>query len=144
MVAKKAFVDTNVLVYQFDHMNTSRQRSAKKLFGELLEQEKIVISSQVVQEFTNVALKKFKTLLLSSELEQLLADILLPICQHYPSPGFYQRALRLRQTNSLSFYDALIIQAAIDLGCDVLYSEDLQDGQIFGTVTVTNPFKNSP
>ncbi len=88
----------------------------------------------------NVALSKFAVKLSAQELEQVMFMLLKPLCSHTPTFEFYQRTLKLYASHSLSFYDALIIQAAMDLGCRTLYSEDLQDGQRFGTITVKNPF----
>jgi predicted nucleic acid-binding protein len=137
----RTFLDTNILVYQFDLSSPTKQKQAIRLINELLTEGSAAISSQVVQEFLNVALKKFSTQLPTTELDAVMDDILVPLCSHYPSIEFYQRALKLFSTNSLNLYDALIIQAAIDLGCDILYSEDLQDGQQFGKLRIVNPFK---
>lgn len=92
-------------------------------------------------EFMNVALKKFKIELSVTELELTLSELLKPLCGHIPSFNFYEQALKLYSTHSIGFYDALIVQAAIDLGCTTLYSEDFQEGQKFGTVVIKNPFK---
>jgi predicted nucleic acid-binding protein len=73
-------------------------------------------------------------------LDQLVSRLLKPLCAHVPTIEFYERSLKLFASHSLGFYDALIIQAANDLGCRTLYSEDLQDGQRFGSLTVKNPF----
>ncbi|MFI5141140.1 MAG: PIN domain-containing protein [Bacteroidia bacterium] len=99
-----------------------------------------VISSQVVQEFMNVALKQFKIKLSAIELELVMRELLKPLCAHTPNFNFYEQTLKLYSAYSIGFYDALIVQAAIDLGCSTLYSEDLQDGQQFGTVVIKNPF----
>jgi predicted nucleic acid-binding protein len=69
-----------------------------------------------------------------------MSDMLEPLCAHTPTFEFYERALKLSAQNSLGFYDTLIIQAAMDLRCNILYSEDLQDNQRFGTLVVRNPF----
>jgi predicted nucleic acid-binding protein len=138
--AGKTFFDTNILVYQFDHTAPTKQKQAQTLIEQSISKKQAVISSQVVQEFMNVGLGKFSSRLSVDELELVMAQILKPLCQHIPTFDFYERALTLYKSNSLSLYDALIIQAAIDLGCKTLYSEDLQDGQQFGTLTITNPF----
>jgi predicted nucleic acid-binding protein len=135
----KVFLDTNILVYQFDRSDPSKQQRAEELVGQSILDETGVVSSQVVQEFMNVALRKFKTPLSSEDLESVMA-ILKPLCTHVPNFDFYERALKLYKSNSTSFYDALILQAAIDLNCSVLYSEDLQDGRQFGKLIIRNPF----
>ena len=138
---KLAFLDTNILVYQFDRDNKIKQKKSQVLIEQLLKNNQAVISSQVMQEFVNVSLKKFKTTILPEELEMFMTDILKPLCQHFPSYDFYKRAIKLFRAYSLNYYDALILQAAIDLGCQTLYSEDLQDGQKFGGLTIVNPFR---
>jgi predicted nucleic acid-binding protein len=135
----KIFLDTNVLVYQFDRSAPSKLQRAEQIIGQSILEETAVISSQVVQEFMNVALKKFNTPLPAEDLESVMA-VLRPLCAHVPSFDFYERTLKLYKSNSISFYDASIIQAAIDLGCSLLYSEDLQDGRQFGKLTIKNPF----
>jgi predicted nucleic acid-binding protein len=141
-VKKKAFLDTNILVYQFDHSAPQKQKQAVELIRRLLLEERVLISSQVAQEFINVALKKFKSQLPVNRLQSVMLDLIKPLCAHYTNFDFYERAIQLYDTNSLNFYDAMIIQAALDLNCDLLYSEDLQDGQRFGKLTILNPFKN--
>jgi predicted nucleic acid-binding protein len=136
----KVFFDTNVLVYQFDHTAPAKQKQAQKLIEQCISKKQAVISSQVVQEFMNVGLRKFSSSLSIDELELVITQVLKPLCQHIPTFDFYERALALYKLNSLSLYDSLIIQAAIDLSCTTLYSEDLQDGQQFGMLTITNPF----
>jgi predicted nucleic acid-binding protein len=138
----KTFLDTNIWVYQFDKSAPTKRTRAQRLIAQQLQTESAVISTQVIQEFINVALGKFITVLSAQELRLLLAQILHPICQHTPSPAFYDRTLDLYQLNSLNFYDALIIQAALDLNCTVLYSEDLQHEQEFGKLKIINPFRS--
>lgn len=139
--ATPIFIDTNILVYQFDHIDKAKQVRAQTLMEKLISTEQAVISSQVVQEFANVALNKFKTRPSYDELKTFMDQILKPLCQHFPSFEFYERALTLLQPYNLSFYDSLIVQAASDLGCKTLYSEDLQNGQTYGDVKVVNPFE---
>ena len=140
-VKPKNFFDTNVLVYQFDRSSPDKQQRAQELIGQSILDETAVISSQVIQEFMNVSLKNFATPLTATELTAVLADLLAPLCRHVPTLDFYQRALGLYASASISFYDTLIIQAAIDLGCSTIYSEDLQDGRQFGGLTIKNPFQ---
>src|ERR1035437_3873124 len=133
-VKARVFFDTNVLVYQFDRTAPAKQKRAEGLIERHILEGRAVISSQVVQEFMNVSLKKFHTKLSAEELELVMTDLLKPLCAHVPYFDFYKRVLKLYASKSLGFYDAMIIQAAIDLGCKTLYSEDLQAGQQFGTL----------
>lgn len=134
------FFDTNILVYQFDQSDLAKQKLSQELFTKSIRAEKAIISTQVVQEFMNVALNKFSSKLTQDQLEEFMAQTLKHLCRHSPDFSYYARALDLYKLNSLSFYDALIVQAALDLKCKTLYSEDLQDGQKFGQLTIINPF----
>jgi predicted nucleic acid-binding protein len=140
MTANKAFFDTNVLVYQFDKSAPKKQKQAIELIERYGFDGKAMISTQVAQEFMNIALKGFAVKLSPAELELVIDDLLKPLCAHSPDFDFYIRALKLCALNSINFYDALIVQAALDCGCVSLYSEDMQDGQQFGSLTIINPF----
>jgi predicted nucleic acid-binding protein len=141
MVAKTSvFFDTNVLIYQFDKTAPRKQKQAIGLIERYGFDGKAMISTQVAQEFMNVALKGFVVKLSPIELELIVNDLLKPLCAHSPNFDFYQRALKLCAFNSINFYDALIVQAALDCGCVKLYSEDMQEGQQFDSLTIINPF----
>lgn len=138
-IGSRVFLDTDVLVYVYDVRDLAKQKTAVELVESILSSGEGVISLQVVQEFCNVIIRKIpavdrKGLLVT------LDTVLAPMVVQTPDLAFYRRAISLQAANSLSFYDALIIQAAIDLGCETLYSEDLQAGQKFGGLTVVNPF----
>lgn len=137
----KVFFDTNILAYQFDKDEPTKQKKSIVLIRQNMDKGMSAISSQVVQEFINVALTKFKNAMTFEEVKIVKSSLLDRLCKHYPTLEFYDRALSLYAVNSLSHYDSLIIQAAIDLGCDILYSEDLQDGQQFGKLKIVNPFR---
>ncbi|HUC88399.1 MAG TPA: PIN domain-containing protein [Candidatus Binatia bacterium] len=139
-VKDSVFFDTNVLVYQFDKTAPRKQKRAVELIERYGFDGKAVISTQVAQEFMNVALRGFAVKLSPAELELVIDDLLKPLCAHSPNFDFYKQALKLCATNSINFYDALIVQAALDCGCVRLYSEDMQDGQQFGSLTIVNPF----
>lgn len=136
----RVFFDTNVLVYQFDKSAPQKQKQAIELIERYGFDGKAMINTQVAQEFMNVALKGFAIKLSFAELELVIDDLLKPLCTHAPDFDFYKRALKLRASNSINFYDALIVQAALDCGCVKLYSEDMQDGQLFDRLTIVNPF----
>jgi predicted nucleic acid-binding protein len=63
-----------------------------------------------------------------------------PLCQHYPSTALYDRALLLREEMGFSFYDALVVAAALESGCSTLLSEDLQHGRSVHGLALVNPF----
>ena len=136
----RVFFDTNVLVYRFDADNDKKRNVVGKLIEKHYSAESGVISTQVIQEFINVCTSKFKPSYSSEQIDKIIDDLLEPLCQQVPNTTYYKKALRLYEDCSISFYDSLILQAALDTGCQTLYTEDLQHGQKFGKLTVINPF----
>ncbi len=96
-----------------------------------------VLSTQVLQEYCNVALRKLQ-LRVDHVWHQLRSHEQYEVVQ--VTPAIIQSALDLHQTRNLSFYDAMILQAAITSGCDTLYSEDMNAGEIVNGVRIINPF----
>lgn len=129
----KQFFDTNILVYAFAS-NDRRSVRAESLIA-----EGGFIDVQVLNEFTNVTRRKLRW-----QWEQIEAS--LAVIEELFSPvapltkAIHTRAVQLAREHELSVYDALIIAAAQDAGCTLLFSEDLQHGQKFGTLSVENPF----
>ena len=136
----KCFLDTNILIYSLDRRDLVKASKADALVMDGLTSGKGVISFQVVQEFLNVALRKLAHPMTLESAERYLAKVLMPMLRVYPSHSLYTEALRLHSLNKLSWYDALIVCAAREAGCGILYSEDLQHGQKFGILRVVNPF----
>ena len=134
------FLDTNIFVYTFDSTAPEKRQIAKQLVRASLKTKRGVISSQIVQEFLNVALRKFERPMTISDSRDYLRTVLLPLCQHYPSVTFYERALLIKAETGYSFYDTLVVTAALELGCTTLFSEDMQDGRIIQKLTIVNPF----
>jgi predicted nucleic acid-binding protein len=134
------FLDTNVFVYTFDSRARAKQQRARAMVKSALATGDGCISAQVVNEFTNLALRKFQVPLTADECRAYLDTVLVPLCHVAWSPDLVRRALELHDRNHLSWYDALIVAAALTAGCGTLYSEDLQNGQRFGDLTVRNPF----
>jgi predicted nucleic acid-binding protein len=139
MSAKKSFLDTNILVYTFDQTAPKKQKIAQSLVEQALSEE-ACISYQVIQEFTNLALRKFSPAMSHSQAQEYLEQVLFPICNLYPSKAFYKRGLKLQERWRFSWYDSLIICAALESGCEILYSEDLQHQKKIETLTIINPF----
>lgn len=133
------FLDTNIFVYLFDRKADAKRLRAEQLVREALLNRSGCISSQVVQETLNVLVRKYG---LSDEgASDLLDDVLQPLWQVTPDAGLCRRALALRSRYGFSFYDALIVAAALEAGCTRLWSEDLQHGQHIGVLQVENPFR---
>lgn len=83
------FLDTNIFVYSFDSTALDKQQSAQRLIQVALSTQRGIISTQVVQEFFNVALRKFSQPMTIPEAREYLQIVLMPLCQYYPSPAFY-------------------------------------------------------
>ena len=141
MSGDKFFLDTNILVYSFDPDTPAKAAIAEGLVTRGLTSGLGVISYQVVQEFVNVALRRFVHVITPAELERYSFRALFPLMKINSSPQLFLRALHLQSSNRLSWYDSLIVTGALQGGCQVLYSEDLQHGQRFGDLVVENPFR---
>jgi predicted nucleic acid-binding protein len=131
-----AFLDTNVFVYAFDKSAPTKAAQAKALIGSV----GWVISWQVVQEFSNVALHRFAVPLKSQDLADYINLVLWPRCTVLPSATLYEMALRTRDRTQYRYYDSLIVSAALASGAKTLYSEDLQHSRALGGLTIINPF----
>jgi predicted nucleic acid-binding protein len=136
----KFFLDTNILVYSFDPDDPRKALIAEKLITRGLTSGLGVISYQVAQEFVNVALRKFVVAMTLAELERYFLRVLFPLMKVSSSAPLFLQAIHLQATNRLSWYDSLIVAAAMQGECRVLYSEDLQHGQRLGDLAVENPF----
>ena len=139
MNASKFFLDTNIIVYTFDITAPEKQNIAQGLLESALNNGGI-ISYQVIQEFMNLALRKFQPVMTHKQAQDYLREVLLIICDFYPTDDFYTRSLDIHNRWRFGWYDTLIIGAALESGCDVLYSEDLQHGQKVEELSICNPF----
>lgn len=139
-MSDRFFLDTNIFVYSFDQSAPAKARRAAQLIREALTAQKGVISYQVVQEFFNVALKRFSQPMQAADAGQYLIAVFRPLLAVHSSQALYAEALFLHAQSRLSWYDSLIVAAAIQARCEILFSEDLQHGQRFGTLQVRNPF----
>ena len=131
------FVDTNILVYAHDGGAGQKYDRSVQLLTRLFEDRAGALSVQVVAEFYSAATRKLA--MTSQEAEEILADLGGWII-HRLGHADLVRAARLQRRYRIAWWDALIVTSAIELGCQVLWSEDLGDGQKYGTVTVRNPF----
>ena len=130
-----AFFDTNILVYaQQTGTKADRARTVLADGGRL--------GVQVLNEFTVVALRKLGKNW--SEIAEVVDDALELFGPPLPVTfDLHVTARALAESYQLSFYDALIVAAALEAGCDTLYSEDMQHGQAIGTLRIQNPFIDS-
>ena len=136
----KYFLDTNIFVYSFDEASPGKQARAQELIEDSIKANIGLISFQVVQEFFNVALSKFVVPLSLPDAEVYLAMVLRPLCRVNSSVSLYDTALKLKGRFKFSFYDSLIVAAALQANCSILYSEDFQDGLRVENLRIKNPF----
>lgn len=128
----KPFFDTNVLIYAVS--DDSRRASADRIL-----RDGGAISVQVLNEFTNVCRNKLR--LDWARVEEALArfreifEAIAPL-----TVATHAAAVALARDHGLAFYDALIVAAALEVGCQTLYSEDMQHHRKFGDLTIVNPF----
>jgi predicted nucleic acid-binding protein len=94
----------------------------------------------VVQEFLNVATRKFAKPMDAMEAQLYLNRVLMPLCEIFPDSGLYAQALSITEESGLAFYDALIVSSALAGGCGLLLTEDLQDGRRLRGLEIRNPF----
>ena len=140
LMTNSFFLDTNILVYAFDRSSPKKGILAQKLLSRAIEDANGYISWQVAQEFLSLATKKFKIKLQEAEAARVLEDLLRPLWQVQPSVELFQKSLQIHKKYKYSFYDSLILSAALVTGCDVIYSEDFQNKQKIEDLTVVNPF----
>ena len=135
----KAFVDTNVLIYAYDRQAESKHERARQLVEELWRDGRGALSTQVLQEFYVNVRRKSEQPISEEVCRALVADYLTwePIVN---DGAAVLEAIDLGRRSRISFWDALIVVAAIKSGASIIYSEDFNHGQKFGSVQVLNPF----
>jgi predicted nucleic acid-binding protein len=133
------FIDTNILVYAYDLSAGEKQRAAKKLIERMWIEHSGCLSVQVLQEFYVSVTRK-----VARPLEaEMVAGIILDLARwkvYVPDAGDVLAAISIQQKYHLSFWDAMIIQTAIAAGCQVIWSEDLSENQIYEGARIRNPF----
>jgi predicted nucleic acid-binding protein len=138
----KVFLDTNILVYSVDTSQGERKKReiCRRLIRDSIDAENGVISIQVVQEFLVVTTRKLKEpLAVDRAIEYLKVLSVLQVI--HPDLEMAFRAARLQERYKLSFWDAMIVQAASAAECTIIFTEDMKDGLEVGKVKVRNPFR---
>jgi predicted nucleic acid-binding protein len=134
------FLDTNIFVYTFDTRAPAKAKKSAQLIRRAADTGEGIISYQVVQEFFSVAFRRFPQPMSIAEGEQYLITVLRPLLAVHSSPAIYFEALRIAEKHRLSWYDSLIVAAALEGQCEKLYSDDLQHGQKIESLRIENPF----
>jgi len=141
-MSDKHFVDTNVLMYAHDSTAGTKHHRARTVIAELWDSGGGVLSTQVLQELCINLRRKAGRPLSMEETRRVIQDYLSWEIVVNTGESILQ-ALEIEGRYKISFWDALIIQAAESAGADILYSEDLARGQKYGSVRVVNPFASS-
>ena len=133
------FLDTNVLIYSIDGKDPTKQVVARDIVVSAVRGGGFLISAQVLNEFSNIALLKLK---LSVEEVRKFVSFFSRIGVVSLESRWTDAALLLKQRYETQFFDSLLLAAAQENGCDEILTEDLNDGQMYGSVKAVNPFKN--
>ena len=138
----KCFVDTNILVYVHDLSAGAKCSRAQELTSELWDSGKGVVSTQVLQELYIALRRRLKIAVSIADAAEILRDYFQweVVVNNRDS---IIRAAELEARYKISFWDGLILQAAERAGAELMYSEDLSHGQMYGSVRVLNPFLDS-
>ena len=135
----RTFIDTNVLVYLYAGDAPEKAAVVADLLREGMGRNSLVISTQVMQEFYSVLTTKFqKAVSESSAADALRRLAVMEVVQ--VSPDLILAAAEISRRDKLNFWDALIIEAALEAGCTRLFTEDLQTGRSYGAMRILNPF----
>jgi len=132
----KVFIDSNVVIYAYSNSEEAKQQIARKI----VKENYTVISTQVLQEMSNTLWRKY--MLDYTSIKETLQECIYSSNEVYTNQQqTIFKACDIAKRYQFSFYDSLIISAALESKCDVLYSEDLQHNQIIdGVLTIINPF----
>ena len=137
-----AFVDTNILIYAYlgsPELEVEKKQRAKELLEHLMLDEALIVSAQVLNEFASNALRKAKPPLALAGIYLIVSELsrfqVLPI-----DASLILLTLTRVETSRLSYWDALIVEAALRSGASILYTEDMHHGTHYGSLELRNPF----
>jgi predicted nucleic acid-binding protein len=140
MSGNRRFVDTNILVYAHDDSAGNKRDQARMLVEQLWESRDGCLSVQVLQEFFVSVTRKIAKPLSTETAKEIVAD-LSHWHMHIPAADDVLGAIGIHQRAGISFWDGMIVHSAAEMGCAVVYSEDLNAGQDYSGVRVENPFQ---
>jgi predicted nucleic acid-binding protein len=131
----KVFLDTNIIVYAHTDLEPQKQKTAQEIMAET----STAISTQVLQETANTLVRKFHHSW--ADVTKVATEAIQNNNLHVNTDFTILEAIRIAERYGFSFYDSLIISAALECGCNILYSEDLQHGQLIeDRLKIVNPF----
>jgi len=137
---RKEFVDTNIFLYAYDSTTPEKGSKARKLISVLWKSGLGVISIQVLQDLYVNMTRKLPHPISPEQAVQIITD-LGQWHLHRPTLEDLQKSIELEKTFSISFWDAMIVNSAGQMGCKILWTEDLKSGQYIGDLVIRNPFK---
>lgn len=136
-IVPKIFIDTNILVYSVDSNDKSKQKQARKILKSTVENNSPVISTQVLQEFYSATTSKLK-------LDKIIAKSIMHNFHHMETVQIdlelIEQGIDISILSQISFWHGLIIAAAEQANCSLIYSEDLNSGQTIRGINIVNPF----
>jgi predicted nucleic acid-binding protein len=140
-MSDRFFLDTNIFAYVFDANAIAKAEISDRLIRRGIGTGKGLVSYQVVQEFFNVAFKKFPVPMSEADARIYFTTTLRPMLAVFFSPALLLRALGIREKHMIAWYDSLILAAAIEGECKTLYTEDFRHGWQIDGVKIQNPFR---
>jgi predicted nucleic acid-binding protein len=132
----KIFLDSNILLYAQDAASPEKQRRSRDVIGQLADSGDGVISTQVMQEFFVAATRKLRVSPLAAKAVLKTFTVFEIVTT---GPALIHDAIDCSVLNAISFWDSLIFAAAASAGCNIVYTEDLNHGQVIMGVKVQNP-----
>jgi len=138
-MSDRVFLDSNLFVYLYDSSEPAKRRIAAQVVEEEILADRAVVSSQVLQEFYVSVTRRLDPPLAHADAYRAV-EALAGLRVVLPSTALILAAIQRSAQDTLSFWDALIVEAALSAECTRLLSEDMQDGRRFGTMEVSNPF----
>lgn len=136
---QRQFVDTNIFLYAYDLSEPVKRKKAQKLISSLWHSRQGVISIQVLHELYVNLTRKIQKPINAEHAAQIITDLGQWIL-HEPTPVDLKRAVELEKLHRLSFWDAMIVSSARQMGCKLLWTEDLNSGQSIEDLVIRNPF----
>jgi len=140
-MSAKYFLNTNVFVCALQPVPSAKTQVAIRLISEGLDSGNGIVSYQVVQEFFSLAFRKFPQPMSAFEAEEYLNTVFRPLLAVHSSPALFVSALQVYGRHHFSWFDSLIVAAAQEAGCSILYTEDMQHGQRVDDLKIENPFR---
>jgi predicted nucleic acid-binding protein len=135
----RVFLDTNILVYAYDRHDPRKQGVAQSLLIAGIENESAALSVQVLGEFFNVVTRQIKKPMTPDEAKEAI-ELFSNLLIQEIDLAMVERAIDTHKIYRISYWDALIVSAAERAGCKQILSEDLNDGQLYHSLAISNPF----